>query len=105
MTLHKLVAPYSLITDINDLVITLANVFNVETWNIKPTHDHIYIANAYDRHSMYLTSSATRTSDDVWISPDSFYELLQDILSGMPAIEAFNKQGYTFNKQGYLFNK
>ena len=97
MTLHKLAAPYSIITDINDLVITLANTLNVEAYNIKPTHDHIFIANPYDRRSIYLTSSATRSLDDVWISPDRFCELLQDILSGMSVIEAFNKQGYTFD--------
>ena len=97
MTLHKLATPYSLITDIDDLVITLANILNVETCHIKPTDDHIYIANVYNRHSMYLASSPIRAPTDVWISPDRFYELLQDILTGIPAIEAFNKQGYTFN--------
>ena len=96
MTLHKLATPYSLITDIDDLVIALADIFNVEASCINPTHDHMYIVNIYDRHSMYLTSSPIRTSSDVWISPDRFYELILDILSGMPAIEAYSKQGYTY---------
>ena len=96
MTLHKLATPYSLITDIDDLVITLVEILNVETCNIKPTYDHIYLANIYDRHSMYIASSAIRAPTDVWTSPDRFYELILDILSGMPVIEAYEKQGYTF---------
>ena len=96
MTLHKLATPYSLITDIDDLVITLADILNVKTSYINPTHDHMYIANVYDRHSMYLTSSPIRAPSDVLISPDRFYELLQDILSGMPTIVAYSKQGYIF---------
>lgn len=95
MTLHKLANAYSLITDIDDLVITLANILNVEC-DIKPTHDHIYIANVYDRHSMYIASSPIRAPSDVWISPDRFYELILDILTGMPATEAYIKQGYIF---------
>ena len=96
MTLHKLATAYSLITDIDDLVITLADILNVGTSRINPTHDHMYVADIYNRHSMYLTSSPIRTSSDVWISPDRFYELILDILSGMPAIEAYSKQGYIF---------
>ena len=96
MTLHKLPTAYSLIADIDDLVITLANILNVETCLIKPTDDHMYIANVYDRHRMYLVSSPIRTPSDVWISPDRFYEVLQDILSGMTALDAYSKQGYTF---------
>lgn len=96
MSLHKLSTPYSLITDIDDLVITLADILNVDISSIDPSHDHIYIANVYDRNSMYLASSPIRTPSDVWISPDRFYEVMQDILSGMPAIEAYSKQGYIF---------
>ena len=96
MSLHKLATPYSLITDIDDLVVTLANILNIETCAIKPTHDHMCIANVFDRHNTYLVSSPIRAPSDVWISPDRFYELMQDIFSGMPAIEAYTKQGYTF---------
>ena len=77
-------------------MITLADILNIETSLINPTHDHIYITNIYDRHNMYLASSPIRAPSDVWISPDRFYELLQDILLGMPAIEAYSKQGYIF---------
>lgn len=96
MTLHKLSTPYSLITDIDDLVITLVDILNVKTCNIKPTDDHIYLADIYSRHSMYIASSDIRAPTDVWISPDRFYELILDILSGMSAKEAYEKQGYTF---------
>lgn len=96
MTLHKLSTPYSLITDVDDLVLALANILSIETCCINPAHDHIYISNIYDETKVYLISSIFRAPSDVWISPEKFCELFLDILSGMPALEAYNKQGYTF---------
>ena len=96
MTLHKLSTPYSLITDIDDLVLALADILNVETCCVNSAHDHMYISNIYDENNVYLISSAFRTPSDVWLSPEKFCELILDILSGMPAKEAYNKQGYTF---------
>ena len=96
MGLTHLFSHQSLITEPSDELLTLASFLEIPA-DIDLEDDHIYIANVYDRHSMYLSSSPIRAPSDVWISPDRFYELLQDILTGIPAIEAFNKQGYTFN--------
>lgn len=96
MTLHKLSTPYSLVTDVDEIVLALANILNVDTSSINPTHDHIYITNIYDENEARLISSAFRAPSDVCISPENFCELFIDILSGMPAKKAYNKQGYTF---------
>ena len=96
MTLHKLATPYALITDIDDLILALANILNIETFCVNPTHDHIYLSNIYDEANVYLMSSAFRAPYDVWLSPEKFCELMLDIVTGMSAKEAYNKQGYAF---------
>lgn len=55
----------------------------------------MYLALA-DSPEMFLTSASMRSKEDVYTTPDVFLNILLDIASGMSAITAFEKQGYTY---------
>ena len=95
MSLQLLNTPARLITDVDPVIINLCKQFEIDTPWIDIEHDHIYLALA-DSPEIYLTSSSIRLKEDVYITPDVFLNIILDIVSGMPAKLAYEKQGYTF---------
>ena len=93
MELIHLTTYQSLITEISDELVTFAEFLDIPS-NIDHNDDHIYINNPITNLS--LDTFASRLSSDVMVSTKAFCEVLMDIKSGMSAIDAYNKQGYTF---------
>ena len=95
MSLQLLSTPARLITDVDPVIINLCHQLGIASRWIDIEHDHMYLALA-DRPDMFLTSSAKRTPQDVYTTPDVFLNILLDIASGLSVITAFEKQGYTY---------
>ena len=103
MSLQLLNSAGRLITDVDPVIINLCKQLGIETYWIILEHDHIYIAHANNLKCLFLTTAPKRTPQDVYITPDVFLNILLDITSGMSAITAFEKQGYTYeNDQSTL---
>ena len=93
MKLISLASHQSLITDISDEVLDLADILDIP-FHVERTDDHIYVIDNVEKPS--LGSFIIRNNNDVLITAEAFNEILLDIASGMTVLEAFNKQGYTF---------
>lgn len=94
MGLIHLSTHQALITEISDELLYFSAVLEIPT-EICMEDDHVFIVDI----SKYLRlgSYCDRLDTDVLISTNTFCEVLMDIKAGMPALEAYNKQGYTFN--------
>ena len=97
MSLQLLSTSARLITDVDPVIINLCQQLNIETSWIILEDDYMYLAQASKPKSLFLTTSSRRTPQDVYTTPDVFLNILLDIVSGMPAKLAYEKQGYTFN--------
>ena len=97
MSLQLLSTPSRLITDVDPVIINLCQQLNIETSWISLEDGHMYLAQASKPESLFLTTAPRRTPQDVYTTPDVFLNILLDIVSGMPAKLAYEKQGYTFN--------
>ena len=93
MELTHLFSHQYLITEISDELINLAAFLEIPA-DIDLEDDHIFIIDKVG--ALSLGSFHVRRESDVLISSKTYSELLMDIASGMTALEAYNKQGYTF---------
>ena len=96
MSLQLLNPSARLITDVDPVIINLCQQLGIETYWIILEHDHIYIAHADNLKCLFLTTAPKRTPQDVYVTPDVFLNILLDVASGVLAITAFEKQGYTY---------
>ena len=96
MSLHLLITPASLITDVDPVIINLCEQLGIETYRIILEHDHMYIVQATNFECFFLTTAPKRTPQDVYTTPDVFLNIILDIASGMPTKLAYENQGYTF---------
>ena len=95
MSLQLLNSAGRLITDIDPVIINLCEQLEINSRWIDIEHDHMYLALA-DSPEMFLTTASLRLKGDVYTTPDVFLNILLDIASGMSAITAFERQGYTY---------
>ena len=95
MELIKLAVPESLITEIVPEVSDLASFLDIPH-GIEKEDDHIYMHVIGVDSILRLSSFRSRRESDVMVSTHVFCEIIMDIKSGMPVLEAFNKQGYTY---------
>ena len=95
MSLQLLKSSARLITDVDPVIINLCQQLGIKTGWIDIGHDHMYLA-LVDNPEMFLTSSSLRSKEDVYATPDVFLNILLDVASGVLAITAFEKQGYTY---------
>ena len=93
MELLELHSHESLITEISPEVRDLACFLDIP-FNINDQADHLFISDLYT--VLKLESYDIRRDSDVAVNSKIFCEILMDIKSGMSAIDAYNKQGYTF---------
>ena len=93
MELTRLLSHQSLITEISDELLNLASFLEIPA-DIDLEDDHIFIVDKVG--TLSLGSFRVRRESDVLISNKTYSELLMDIASGMTALEAYNKHGYTF---------
>ena len=93
MELKALLTHQSLITEVSEELITLANFLGIPT-HISMEDDHVFILGNGGELSIY--SFLTRRITDVVIPTELFCEILMDIKSGMTVIDAYNRRGYTF---------
>ena len=93
MELTHLFSHQSLITEISDELLNLASFLEIPA-DIDLEDDHIFIVDKVG--TLSLGSFHVRRESDVLISNKTYSELLMDITSGMTALEAYNKHGYTF---------
>ena len=93
MGLIRLISHQSLITEISDELLNLASFLEIPA-DIDLEDDHIFIIDKVG--ALSLGSFHVRRESDVLISNKTYSELLMDIASGMTALEAYNKHGYTF---------
>ena len=93
MELTYLFSHQSLITETSDELLYLASFLEIPA-DIDLEDDHIFIADKVG--TLSLGSFHVRRESDVLISNKTYSELLMDIASGMTALEAYNKHGYTF---------
>ena len=93
MELKALLTHQSLITEVSEELITLANFLGIPT-HISMEDDHVFIL--YEEGELALSSFYIRQDADVEIPTELFCEILMDSTSGMTVLEAYNKQGYTF---------
>ena len=96
MPLQLLSTSARLITDVDPVIINLCQQLNIEMSWIILEDDHMYLAQANNPESLFLTTASKRTNKDVYITPDVFLNILLDITSGTPTKLAYEKQGYTF---------
>ena len=93
MELTHLFSHQSLITETSAELLTLASFLEVPA-DICLEDDHVYIVDKVG--ALSLGSFFMRCDTDVLISNEAYSEILIDIRSGMTALEAYNKHGYTF---------
>ena len=93
MELTYLFSHQSLITETSAELITLASFLGIPA-DIDLEDDHIFIVDKVGAPS--LGSFFIRRDSDVLIPNETYSEILIDITSGMTALEAYNKHGYTF---------
>ena len=94
MKLKQLRTHQSLITEISEELITLANFLGIPT-DICMEDDHVFISDK--EGELTLDSFLLRRTTDVLIPTELFCEILMDIKAGMTVIDAFNRRGYTFH--------
>ena len=97
MSLHVLSTSARLITDVDPVIINLCQQLNIKTSWIILEDDHMFLAQADRPELLFLTTASKRTPQDVYTSPNVFLNILLDIVSGISAKLAYEKQGYTFN--------
>ena len=93
MKLTRLFSHQSLITEVSDELVTFAEFLGIPA-DIDLEDDHIFIMDKVE--ALSLGSFHVRRGSDVLISNKLYSEILIDITSGMTALEAYNKHGYTF---------
>ena len=93
MELIQLANQQALITEISDEILDLAHILEIP-FEVDRVDDHIYIVDKAGDPS--LCSFIIRCDTDELVSSETFSEILLDIKSGMPILEAYNKHGYTF---------
>ena len=97
MNLITLDSPAYLITPMDSSILTLAHLLNVGLG--KPFNTNVpYLFLVVDRETQSLLqiSSDYAMELDIEVSSKTFSEIIMDIASGMSAITAFEKQGYTY---------
>lgn len=97
MELKHLHTFQSLITEISDEVLDLANFLEIPL-DVNHRDDHIFIR--YSDRELSLGSFFHRRDTDVLLSAEDYCNILMDIKAGLSVIEAYQKQGYTFDPQG-----
>ena len=94
MKLKNLHTFQSLITEISDEVVDLANFLEIPV-NVEKGDDHIFIE--YYNKPLSLNTVYTRRDTDLLISAKEFCNILMDVKGGLTVLEAYQKQGYTFD--------
>ena len=96
MSLQLLNTSARLITNVDPVIINLCEQLGIETSWIILEADHMFLAQANNPESLFLTTASRRTDEDVYTTPKIFLEILLDIAAGTPAKLAYEKQGYTY---------
>ena len=97
MNLITLDSPTYLTTPMDNSILTLAHLLNVGIDTPFNTDvPYIYLSVDEETHRLLQISSAYAMELDVEVSSKTFSEIIMDIASGMSAITAFEKQGYTY---------
>lgn len=94
MGLKNLHTFQSLITEISDEVVDLANFLEIPV-NVEKSDDHIFIE--FYNKPLSLNTFYTRRDTDLLISAKEFCNILMDVKGGLTVLEAYQKQGYTFD--------
>ena len=93
MELIHLPSHQALITEISEELVTFAEFLDIPA-DIDMQDDHVFISG--HEGELSLCTFYSRRIIDVLIPTELFCEILMDIKSGMTALDAYNRRGYTF---------
>ena len=97
MKLITLDSPGCLTTSVGSSILTLAHLLNVDLDTpFNANVPYLFLVVDRETQSLLQISSDYAMELDIEVSSKTFSEIIMDIASGMSAITAFEKQGYTY---------